>query len=94
MRPVGPSTSGRNLSSWSETIRQAWRATGSAPSDRQWHSVRRSIVVASVSNQLFKLGIVGWMGGGRLLRIAGIFFGVKLVAAGLVLALWPAAAPA
>lgn len=54
----------------------------------------RSIVVASVSNQLFKLGIVGWMGGGRLLRIAGIFFGVKLVAAGLVLALWPAAAPA
>ncbi len=47
----------------------------------------RSIVIASMSNQVFKLGIVGVMGGARLMRVVAILFAVKM-AAGISVLLW------
>jgi uncharacterized membrane protein (DUF4010 family) len=48
----------------------------------------RAIIIASMSNQVFKLGIVGVMGGARLMRVVAIMFGVQIAAGVGVLVWW------
>ncbi len=42
------------------------------------HTAAEGIVIASVTNSLVKLGIVRWIGGGRLARPVAVFFAVTL----------------
>jgi uncharacterized membrane protein (DUF4010 family) len=53
----------------------------------------RLILVASLSNLVFKLGIVSVIGGWPLCRRVATVFAAPLIVGGLVLGLWPSAAP-
>ena len=48
----------------------------------------RAIVIASISNMAFKLGMVGVIAGGRLLRPMAVVFGVVSAAGAALLVLW------
>jgi len=50
----------------------------------------RVILVASLSNFVFKAGVVAWLGDRALLKTISILFGAALLAAGAILWLWPA----
>lgn len=49
----------------------------------------RVILIASMSNLVFKAGIVGLMGGRKLLRPIMVLFGAALIAGSAILWLWP-----
>lgn len=58
---------------------------GSGGASTAW----RAIVIAAMSNTVFKATMVGVLGGKALGRRVALFFGVKLAAAAALLAFWP-----
>lgn len=48
----------------------------------------RAIVIASMANLVFKLGIAGVLGGWRLAKVAALPMGAQFIAGALLLALW------
>lgn len=61
-------------------------AGGSLEADAGW----RVILLASLANQTFKLGIIAFIARGRLLAMASILFGAVLVGGAAIWMLWPA----
>ena len=59
--------------------------TGRVPTDTGW----RIILVAALSNLVFKAGMIALLGSRRLLISISILFFIVLVGGGLLLALWP-----
>lgn len=59
--------------------------TGRVPADTGW----RVILLAALSNLVFKGGVVALLGGRRLLISIAILFSIALTGGGLLLVLWP-----
>ena len=59
--------------------------TGRVPADTGW----RVILLAALSNLVFKGGVVALLGGRRLLISIAILFSIALAGGGLLLVLWP-----
>lgn len=57
---------------------------GIVPADSGW----RAIIIASISNMVFKLGMVTSLGGRRLFSMAAAIAGVQIMTAVLLLILW------
>ena len=57
---------------------------GSVPPDSGW----KAILIASISNLVFKIGIIASLGGRRLVRWAALIAAVKITVAVLVILLW------
>lgn len=58
---------------------------GRLPADIGW----RAVVVATIANLVFKLGIVAFLGSRRLLIAVALMFAVVITASGVVLWAWP-----